>query len=365
MSIRIKDLTRADVLVPWWNTDTALHLIGPPGCGKTSVVENEIPETISQALGHEIVVVTEMATTVDAPDVRGFLVPAKDENGKGISYFTRPGLMPTEEFLKKHPHGIYLIDERSQGQLLTQTALAPVVLDKKFGEHQLPEGWRVVSASNRLSDKSAVVRPPMHLINRETILEIDFDVDSATQWWEKHGMHPMGIAFAKAQPGVFATEVPSEPKPYCTARSFTMAWDFLNEVAGTDEDGNPNMKFETGHVIQEFTAGYVGEGVSGQMFGFLKVADQLPTIQQILKDPKKAKCPDRLDAGYAAVQLCIHHADPKNVDRLWEYAERLPIELQTTTARSLLEKSGGVLLNSKALGDWVAKNHALIINTTA
>ena len=363
--MRIRDITTANVLAPWYATDTAMHLVGAPGCGKTSICQHEIPEILSRAINQEVVTVVERATTIDAPDVRGFLVPAKDKDGKGISYFTRPGIIPSEDFLRAHPVGIYILDERSQAQLLTQTALAPVVLDKEFGEHKLPRGWRVISTSNRLSDKSGVVRPPMHLINRETTIEVDFDIDSAAFWWEKNGMHPMGVAFAKAQPGVFATEVPSEPKPFCTSRSYTSAWKFLAEVAGVDNDGHPNMNIKTDHVIQEFASGYIGEGMSAQMFAFLKVADQLPTIQQILKDPKNAKCPDRLDAAYAAVQLCLHHAEPANVDKIWDYAERLPVELQTSAARSLLEKSGGTLLNTKALGAWVAKNRALIINTTA
>jgi hypothetical protein len=245
--------------------------------------------------------------------------------------------------------------------------MGPVVLDKKFGtEHKLPKGWRVISTSNRLSDKSAVIRPPMHLINRECTIEVDFDIESASLWWENvHHMHPMGIAFAKSRPGSFVDTVPAEPKPYCTARSYTMAWDFLKHVAGTDANGNPNMKIITDHVSQEFVSGYVGEGVSTELFVYLRVADELPTIDDILANPSKAKCPDRLDAAYAGVQLCLHHADAKNIDKIWEWTERLPIELQTSAAKSMLDRSGGQLLNSPRLSKWIAKNRALVLQTTA
>lgn len=363
----MKDLIKPATIVSWYASDTAMHLVGPPGCGKTSVAVHDFPKILTNHFGKEFGVWEEVATTLDAVDVRGFLVPSKDAKGRGISYFTRPAILPSEEYLEKHPQGIYVIDERSQTQLLTQTAMGPVVLDKKFGtEHRLPPGWRVISTSNRLSDKSAVIRPPMHLINRECTIEVDFDIESASLWWENvHHMHPMGIAFAKSRPGSFVNTVPAEPKPYCTARSYTMAWDFLKHVAGTDANGNPNMKIVTDHVSQEFVSGYIGEGVSTELFVYLRVADELPSIDDILANPSKAKCPDRLDAAYAGVQLCLHHADAKNIDKIWEWTERLPIELQTSAAKSMLDRSGGQLLNSPRLSKWIAKNRALVLQTTA
>lgn len=369
----MKDLIKSSTIVPWYESNTAMHLVGPPGCGKTSVGRHEIPAIIgkhlSAELGKEITmgVHEEVCTSLDSVDARGFLVPAKDKNGKGISYFTRPGIMPTDEYLDAHPYGVYILDERSQAQLLTQTALGPVVLDKKFGtEHYLPSGWRVISTSNRLSDKSAVVRPPMHLINREATIEVQFDIDSASLWWENvNRMHPMGIAFAKTRPGSFVNEVPSEPKPYCTARSYTMAWDYLRYVAGVDADGHPNMKIVTDHVSQEFVSGFIGEGVATELFVYLRVSDDLPSIEEILANPSKAKCPDRLDAAYAGVQLCLHHASPKNIDKIWEWTERLPIELQTSACKSMLDRSGGALLNSPRLSKWIAKHRALVLQTTA
>lgn len=361
----MKDLNKPQTIINWYESDTALHLIGPPGCGKTTVAEIDFPKMLSEHYGEEFGMWSETCTTVDAPDVRGFLVPSKDENGKGISYFTRPAIMPGEKYLAKHPRGLLVLDERSQAQLLTQTALGPVVLSKKFGEHVLPPGWRVVSTSNRLSDKSAVIRPPMHLINREATVEVDFDIDSSAHWWERNDMHPMGVAFAKAHPGIFVSVVPSEPRPYNTPRSYTMAWEFLKHVAGTDNDGNPNMKIVTDHISQEFVAGFIGDGSATELFAFLKVADDLPTIEEILAKPDKAKCPDRLDAAYAGVQLCLHHADAKNIDQIWQWTERLPLELQTSAAKSMLDRSGGALLNSKRLGKWITKNRALVLQTTA
>lgn len=363
--MRICDLLQPKLLGPWYNSDTSMMIEGPPGGGKSSICVKDIPEILSELLGVPFGVHSELATDLDAPDVRGFLVPSKDKDGRGISYFTRSGILPSREYLEKHPYGIYIIEERSQAQLLTQTALAPVVLQKKFGSDFLPPGWRIISNANRLSDKAGVIRPPMHLINRETKVSLTFDITSSATWWEANGMHPMGIAYAKAHPGVFADKVPAIPEPYNTCRSYTMAWKFLADVAGNDVNGNPAMKIVTDHASQELVQGYIGEGSAAELFAFLKVADELPTIEEIIKDPKKAKAPERLDAAYAGLQLCLHHAESKNIDAIWQWTERLPIELQTSAAKSMLKKSGGALLNSPRLSKWIAKNRALVLQTTA
>lgn len=361
----IREILRPTSIITWYQSDIALHIQGPPGCGKTSIAQVDFPSVLTRHYGEDFGVHSETCTTLDAVDIRGFLVPSKGKDGKGISYFTRPACMPSEEYLDAHPRGLMILDERSQAQLLTQTALAPVVLTKYFGTFPLPIGWRVISTSNRLSDRSAVVRPPMHLLNREVSIEIEFDIDSSSIWWESKGMHPMGVAYAKAHPGVFANEVPSEPRPFNTARSYTKAWEYLALVAGVDDKGNPNMKIVTDSVAQEFVCGFIGEGQAAELFAFLKVADDLATIDEILANPGSCKCPERLDAAYAGVQLCLHHVDANNVDKIWEWAERLPLELQTSAAKSMLEKSGGQLLNSPRLSKWIAKNRALVLETTA
>lgn len=365
--MRILDLIK--VFPDLYEARTAVHLVGPPGCGKSDVIRNDIRLALSEKYGMEFgfcgdAEVPVLCPTIDAPDIRGFLVPTKDKDtGEASSYFTRSPLMPSDAYLKKYPRGIMFLDERNAADLLTQKALAPAVLSRLFGTHQLPEGWIVVSASNRVSDRAGVIRPPSHLINRECTLYIENDVTSWSIWAENQGLHPMGIACAKKMPGaVFSESVPATDGPFSTARSFTEALRFLTIKAGKLADGRINMALPGDFLSQQVVSGHVGEGVSSQMFAFFKLHDKLPDIEDIIKDPAKAKCPEQLDAAYAAVQICIHYAKSENIDKLWQYCERLPRELQVSAAVSLIKRSGGTLINSKALGAWVAKNRALVTN---
>lgn len=348
---------------------TAVHLVGPPGCGKSDVLKYDIRQLLSEKYDEPFgfcgdAEEAHLLPTLDAPDLRGFLVPTKDpKTGEASSFFTRSPLLPSDEYLEKHPRGIFVIDERSGADLLTQKAAAPIILDKLFGTKRLPPGWWVLSTSNRTSDRSGVIRPPMHLINREVTLGIDVDATSWAVWAERNGIHPLCIAFAKKMPGsVFTETVPTTDGPFSTARSFTAASKFLALKAGTDAKGKVNMALPNDPLTQQIVAGSIGDGVAAQAFAFFKVHDKLPDVDDIIKDPAKAKCPEQLDAAYAAVQLCIHYAKSENIDKLWQYCERLPRELQVSAAVSLIKRSGGTLINSKALGTWVSKNRALVTN---
>lgn len=367
MAIHLNQLLNPTRLSALYERNTSLALIGPPGIGKSSIVR-QWPKILSKVYGETFGYCEQLAPSIDAPDVRGFMVPTKDETGRPIARYTYPAVLPTPEYLEKHPRGILFVDEFNQADHLTQKGFSPLLLDKKVGDFTLPKGWWVITASNRMSDKAGVVKPLMHNINRQCWVEIEpvLGGDGQTQGWidwaQENGIHPMGIAFAKAQPGViFSSEMPSEPRPFCTPRSFTSAMVLMQAMAGD------SMNLPNDGLTQQLVMGDIGEGAAASFFGFIKVADFLPTYEEIMKSPEKCKVPpnDRLDAAYAAQQLLIHHANADNVDELWTYSERLPKELQVSTAKALLAKQSGALLNSPKLGKWVSKNSALIMTSTA
>lgn len=357
--MKLLDLQKSAVML--YESGTALHLIGPPGVGKSDSIKHKIRHALSAHFGEEFGYHDVLLPTVDAPDIRGFLIPTKDKEGHPTSFFTRSAILPTREYLATHPRGIMLLDERNAADMLTQKAMAPAVLSKRFGEEYLPVGWWVISASNRLEDSSGVIRSPKHLVNRERTIAIEGDVLSWSLWAEEQQVHPMLIAFAKQQPSVVFTEaVPKAEGPFCTPRSFVSAGRLLSKAAGVDTDGNPNMVIPQSGILSSMVAGDIGDGSCAQLMAYLKVADELPTIQEILDKPKDAKAPESLSAAYAAAQMCLHYATPQNIDKLWTYTERLKKELQVSVAKQLVQKGAGTLLNSKALGTWISKNRALI-----
>lgn len=358
--MRILDLKK---LAPrLYEAGNTISLVGPPGCGKTQVVEHEIVADLSAAYGEQFGFHDSLAPTLDAPDYKGFLLPMKNPDGSAGSAFTRSPELPSKEYLAAHPRGIYFVDELSSAEMLTQKALAPVLLDKRFGNERLPAGWQVWAASNRLSDRAGVVRQPSHVRNRVTEINLENDALSWAVWAEAHGIHPLIIAWAKQHPHIaFVNEVPATDRPFSTARSVTRAASVLQVGLAKDADGKiTEMELPSDSLVQQAVMGDIGEGAAADMFGYLKIHDQLPSFEDIMADPKTCKCPKDLSAGWAAGQMAIHYAKPGNIDKLWTFTERLPKEVQVSMAKSLLERSGSALLNSPALIKWIHQNKALI-----
>ena len=362
--MRILDLEKVSRTL--YEAGDAVHLVGPPGLGKTSVIRNEVIARLSAAYGEQFGCFTSVAPTLDAPDYKGFLVPTKNAAGQPISMFTRSPELPSDEYFAAHPRGIYLVDELSSAEHLTQKALSSVLLEKRFGDFVLPEGWQVWAASNRAKDRSGAFKMLAHIQNRVTEINMENDALSWAVWAEGKGIHPLIISWAKSNPTVaFVDEVPDTGRPFSSARSVVRAANKLQVGLKRDAEGRLiEMELPTDPLIQQAVYGDIGEGAGANMFGYLKVWDKLPTLEEILADPKKAKCPTELSAGWAAGQMCIHFAKPDNIDPLWQYTERLPREVQVSMAKSLLERSGSALLNSPALIKWIHGNKALITSST-
>lgn len=358
--MRILDLQK--IASRLYKAGSTVSLVGPPGCGKTAVIRDTITKQLSAEYGEEFGFHDSLAPTLDAPDYKGFLLPHKNADGSAGSSFTRSPELPSKEYLAEHPRGIYLVDELSSAEMLTQKALASVLLDKKFGNESLPGGWQVWAASNRMSDRAGVVRQPSHVRNRVREINIENDALSWAVWAETAGIHPLIIAWAKQNPTVaFSNEVPATDRPFSTARSLARAAAFLQVGLDRDADGKIlTMELPSDGLTMQAVMGDIGEGATADMFGYLKVHDQLPTLDEIMADPKAAKCPKDLSAGWASGQMCIHYAKGSNIDKLWQYTERLPKEVQVSMAKSLLERSGSALLNSPALIKWIHANKALI-----
>jgi hypothetical protein len=360
--VLLSDLTNPKLLKALYASRTSLAFEGPPGIGKSDVIRS-LPEILSGLYGEKFGYAECLAPSLDAPDVRGFLIPTKDEHGRAVARYTYPAIMPSPEYLAAHPRGIAFVDEFGQADHAVAKSLAPFILEGAIGDYKLPPGWWVITASNRVSDRSGVVKPLMHLINRQRKVNIIPSLNGWKTWAIDAGVHPMGVSFAMQHPAVvFSAEVPADPRPFCSPRSFVSAMRYMQEVAGS------SMNLPSDPVTQEFVTGDIGTAAAAAFFAYIKVAEHLPEIEDVKRNPSTAKLPppERLDAVWAVQQMCIYHADAEFMEPIWEYMMRLPRDMQVSTAQTLMNKrNSGVLLNSKSFAKWITENKALIINTTA
>lgn len=347
LTLKMSDLTDS-TLDALYATRTTVLLVGPPGMGKTSRLEQ-----YEQYSGRPVIVF--QGTGRDHTDLAGFPMPIKDEDGSRVTRYTLPPLL-TRIRDTGAAEGVIVMDEAPQWEPLLQKAATPLLFERRIGDFQLPDGWNVWMTGNRVQDRAGAGKLFSHTRNRISVVEVEFDIDGWLSWAEQNGVHPMIRAFAAFKPGLFAMEVPSGDDPYLTARSLTLAGNFLANNA----DG---MELPTDRVSRAVTQGFVGAAAT-ELFAFLATHQFLPTAKEIVNNPEGAKCPgrDRPDAAYAALMLAVDVANKNTVDQCAKYIVRLPLEMQVRGMKSLISKhgSGGALLNSPVLRDWTREHKALI-----
>ena len=174
----------------------------------------------------------------------------------------------------------------------------------------------------------------------------------------------MGVAFARFRPAaVFSDKVPSTPEPFPTPRSYTAAMDFLMALV----DGDVDVPLPVDSLSLEVITGSIGSSSAAELMAFLRTHEFLPTREEIMANPTKAKVPpkDRFDAGYAAIQLAVSAGieNANKVDECFKYCQRLPLELQTMAARDLVRSAGGAALNAPSITKFMQEHKSLIMSS--
>jgi MoxR-like ATPase len=115
-----------------------------------------------------------------------------------------------------------------------QKAFYALLLERRLGEHPLPEGTWVVAAGNRVQDRSLVRALSSALVNRVIILQVRVDVGEWLTWARGQSLRPEIIGFIEEHPPALQRPVPDKPAPFSTPRawaSLARALD-LAEAAG-------------------------------------------------------------------------------------------------------------------------------------
>lgn len=339
-----EDIIRAAYLL---QTETGqrvtVHLKSPPGVGKSSMIKQ-----LAKKLGEEMKVPFGckefFLNSKESPDMGGYGLPDEDSDGAKIMSYTRAPWMPLAD---DPQHGFIFLDEFLQAQQDVQRVCAQLMLDGRVNDSILPITYMVIAASNGENDRSGVNREMAFVVNRTMELNVRFDLDTWTEWAEKNGVHWMITAFAKRFPSAFVSEVPSDPGPFCTARSLTSVSGLIDRVPK--------------HLFHTAAAGFIGAGRAADVKAFMNVVDEIPTFDEVLRDPVNAKLPgvDRMDALYAAMQMVATLVTSETADKVFKYISRMPRDFQIAGLKAALNTNEDILHNED-FQRWCRDNRDLI-----
>src|SRR4051812_30622618 len=165
-------LGQAKALVHALARDQSLLLLSPPGVGKS--------ETVAQAAAEAGLPCKSLLGTQIAPE---------DVSGVPRIVGERSVFCPPRILLPDEPTPFCLfLDELPACAPDVQKAFYSLLLERRLGEHKLPEGTWVVAAGNRAEDRALVRTISSALVNRVIVLQVRVDVKEWLVWAKGAGV---------------------------------------------------------------------------------------------------------------------------------------------------------------------------------
>jgi len=258
-------------------------LWGAPGVGKSTVIRELCAE---EGIGFIDIRLAQR----DPVDIRGLPVPKDD----AVHW-----LLAADWPRDPESRGILLFDELTAADRSLQVAVYELILDRRLGTlYQLPPGWYVCAAGNRVEDGAVATGLSSALANRFTHLELEPDLEGWIRWGQGEGIHPDVLAFLRFRPECFFSMEGDTERGWPSPRSWTRVSRVLH-----DRDAG---WLEARHTAL-LMGGLLGPEVGGELNAFLDWRRELPDVPAMLRGTADVVIPERADARYALCAAAVHH----------------------------------------------------------
>lgn len=302
-------------------------LWGAPGIGKSSIIKQLAREK-----------------EVECIDLRLSLMDPTDL--KGIPFYERDShsaLWAPPSFLPREGEGILFLDELNSAAPAVQASAYQLILDRRVGEYELPEGWAIVAAGNREGDRGVVYRLPSPLANRFVHIEMEVSADDWRMWAIGCGIDPRVVAYiAFKNSALFGFDPLKNERSFPTPRS----WEAVHTIL---KSALPKKLW------LEAISGAVGSDAAVDFLGFVQVMDKLPDIEAILQG-QSSEVSEDLSTLYALSSALVSRLllapSDEAMSNLLRYSLHLKNEFAVMIVQDL-QRQGVAMEHLDAFGEWV------------
>lgn len=299
-------------------------LWGPPGVGKSQMVAQI-------AAKHAAPVIDIRLSQMEPSDLRG--IPFRVNE---LVEWAVPAMLPDAN--RHGLQGILFLDEITSAPPSVSAAAYQLILDRRLGNYQVPEGWAIFAAGNRQGDRGVTYTMPAPLANRFSHYEVDVNLDDWVAWAWQRGINDRIIAFLRFRPDLlFEFDPAHNPVAFPSPRS----WEFAHNALHKFED-HPELFLGALQAC-------VGPAAGIELNAFIQSLDQMPDLDAILRGEDIAT-PREIDLQYAVASALVGRAiQAKGTDNA------LPVMGHILNyARKFRQKEMGVMMVSdmhRAIGE--------------
>ena len=207
-------------------------LMGPPGIGKTQVMEQAARECGVALVAYTITHHTRQSA-VGLPFIRQRHYGDKDVS---VTEYTMSEII-SSVYAKMEAtglkEGILFIDEIN----CVSETLAPTMLQflqyKTFGNHKIPDGWIIVAAGNPPEYNKSVRDFDVVTLDRMKKIDVEADYEVWKEYAYQAGIHPAILAYLEIRKEYFyRMETTVDGKAFVTARG----WEDLSQLLKVYEE---------------------------------------------------------------------------------------------------------------------------------
>lgn len=318
------------------------HLIvGQPGVGKT-----DITMQVCKALGYRTIV--SYPVVADPTDASG--IPFPDREG---THARRLPIGQLNDVLTARKPTVWVLDDLGQAPPATQAAYMQALLARRIGDEAIPDCVSIVACTNRTTDRAGVHTLLEPVKSRfVTIVTVEPDFEDWRTWALKQKDFPFElIGFVQLRQDCLRDFKPTgSMENTCSPRT-------LHSVAKLMQAKVP------AHLEYEAFSGAIGSGRAAELRGYLQVYRNLPDLDDIVRNPKKAEVPEKPDVRCALAVGLANIACEKNFGAICTYAGRLPEDYDVLCVTMALRKVPA-LITTKAAEDWAEKHPEVVFGTT-
>jgi len=300
---------------------------GAPGVGKSSIVKQI-------AKDKDVGFIDLRLALMDPTDLKG--IPFYDAK-------QHSALWAPPAFLPREGEGILFLDELNSAAPSVQASAYQLILDRQVGEYKLPDGWSIVAAGNRESDRGVTYKMPAPLANRFVHFELEVSVEDWKIWAYENEICESIIGYISyKEEHLFTFDATSNEKSFATPRS----WEYVDKILKADIDKD---------LMLESISGAVGREVAVGFLSFFKVMYKLPDLKQIV-EIGEGEYSDEVDVLYALSSALVSSVlkDETRLDNVLSYSFGLKSEFAVLIVKDL-QKNGLTMEYSKVFKEWVKK----------
>ena len=251
-----------------------LMIWGAPGVGKSSIVRRVAEKK-------NISFIDIRLAQREPVDIRGLPVPGEDS----VRW-----LVSSDWPRDRESRGIIFFDELTAADRSLQVAAYELILDRRLGDlYQLPDGWYICGAGNRVEDNAVAVAMSSALANRFMHVELREDIDSWIKWGIRNSIHPLVLGFIRFKPeNLFRQENENLERGWPSPRS----WERVSIVLESFDN-------QWNDIVAKMVYGLIGRATGGEFAEFFQNNLKFADVRAAMLKGGNIAIPEKPDECYA------------------------------------------------------------------